>query len=195
METTMTPRLNDPYKLAQAPIKAMMALEAALAVSGLDHNLLELVKLRASQINGCAFCIHMHTTDLRKHGESEMRLYMLNAWRESTLYSSRERAALAWTEALTQLVETGAPDADYALMKAEFTEAEQVNLTLAIGAINVWNRLQIGFRAAHPLADIGDVLQTTALEIENGRIVAIYITRNPDKLTHAACLVGGAATP
>jgi len=152
----MTPRLNEPFKLALAPIKAMQTLEVALAASGLDHNLLELVKLRASQINGCAFCIHMHTTDLRRHGESEMRLYMLNAWRESTLYSPRERAALAWTEALTRLAETGAPDADYALVKAEFTDAEQVNLTLAIGAINVWNRLQVGFRAAHPLEDIGD---------------------------------------
>tara|TARA_R110002124_G_scaffold92868_8_gene235939 strand:- start:11373 stop:11837 length:465 start_codon:yes stop_codon:yes gene_type:complete len=152
----MKPRLNDPYKLAQAPIKAMQALEVALAASGLDHNLLELVKLRASQINGCAFCIHMHTTDLRKHGEIEMRLYMLNAWRESSLYSPRERAALAWTEALTRLAETGAPDADYDLVKTEFTDAEQVNLTLAIGAINVWNRLQVGFRAAHPQEDIVD---------------------------------------
>jgi len=147
----MTPRLNDPYKLAPAPIKAMMALEAALAGSGLDHELLELIKLRASQINGCAFCIHMHTTDLRKHGEIEMRLYMLDAWRESPLYSNRERAALAWTEALTKLSQTGAPDADYEDLKAEFTEAEQVNLTLAIGAINVWNRLQVGFRAQHPM--------------------------------------------
>ncbi len=147
----MTPRLNDPYKLAPAPIKAMQALEAALAASGLDHELLELIKLRASQINGCAFCIHMHTTDLRKHGEIEMRLYMLDAWRESPLYSNRERAALAWTEALTKLSQTGAPDADYEDLKAEFTEAEQVNLTLAIGAINVWNRLQVGFRAQHPM--------------------------------------------
>ena len=134
----------------------MQALEVELAASGLDHELLELVKLRASQINGCAFCIHMHTTDLRKHGEIEMRLYMLNAWRESPLYSNRERAALAWTEALTRLSETGAPDAEYEDLKAEFTEAEQVNLTLAIGAINVWNRLQVGFRAAHPMEDIGD---------------------------------------
>jgi alkylhydroperoxidase family enzyme len=93
----------------------------------------------------------MHTTDARKHGESEMRLYMLNAWRESSLYSDRERAALAWTEALTLLPQTGAPDADYDLVKNQFSEAEQVNLTLLIGAINVWNRLQVGFRAAHPV--------------------------------------------
>jgi AhpD family alkylhydroperoxidase len=148
----MTPRLEAPMKAAPAAIKAMVALETALASSGLDHNLLELIKLRASQINGCAFCIHLHTTDLRKRGESEMRLYMLTAWRESSLYNARERAALGWTEALTRLAETGAPDADYELLKAEFTDAEQVNLTLAIGAINAWNRLQVGFRVAHPVS-------------------------------------------
>ncbi|MFG1373497.1 carboxymuconolactone decarboxylase family protein [Xanthobacter oligotrophicus] len=147
----MTVRIAEPFKAAPAAIKAMMALEAALAASGLEHNLLELVKLRASQINGCAYCIHMHASDLRKHGETEMRLYMLSAWRESSLYSARERAALAWTDALTRLAETGAPDADYALVEAAFTEAEQVNLTLAIGAINAWNRLQVGFRVAHPV--------------------------------------------
>lgn len=148
----MTPRLEAPMKAAPAAIKAMVALEAALNSSGLDHNLLELIKLRASQINGCAFCIHLHTTDLRKHGESEMRLYMLTAWRESSLYNARERAALGWTEALTRLAETGAPDADYERLKAEFTDVEQVNLTIAIGAINVWNRLQVGFRVAHPVS-------------------------------------------
>lgn len=147
----MTPRLENPIKLAPEAIKAMVALEAALKASGLEPSLLELVKLRASQINACAFCIHMHASDLRKRGETEMRLYMLNAWRESSLYSARERAALAWTEALTLLAETGAPDADYALVSAEFTPAEQVNLTLAVGAINVWNRLQVGLRAAHPV--------------------------------------------
>ncbi|WP_431284241.1 carboxymuconolactone decarboxylase family protein [Humitalea sp. 24SJ18S-53] len=146
----MTPRLENPHRLAPEAIKAMMALEGAIAGSGLDHILIELVKLRASQINGCAFCIHMHVTDLRKRGESEMRLHMLNAWRESTFYSPRERAALGWCEALTRVAETGAPDGDYAALKAVFSDAEQVNLTLLIGAINVWNRLQVGFRAAHP---------------------------------------------
>lgn len=147
----MTPRLENPHQLAPGAIKAMMALEASFASSGLEHNLLELVKLRASQINGCAFCIHMHSTDLRKHGEMEMRLYMLNAWRESPLYNARERAALAWTESLTHVAETCAPDADYALVQAAFTEVEQVYLTLAIGAVNAWNRLQVGFRVAHPV--------------------------------------------
>src|SRR3954447_12104995 len=124
MELTMTPRLANPFKAAPEGMKAMVAFEATLKASGLDPILLELVKLRASQINGCAFCIHMHATDLRSHGESEMRLYMLNAWRESPLYSERERAALAWTEALTLVAQTGAPDADYEALKSRFNEAE-----------------------------------------------------------------------
>ncbi|MBZ5709544.1 carboxymuconolactone decarboxylase family protein [Nannocystis pusilla] len=146
-----TPRLQNPFKHAPEGFKAMMALEASFKSSGLEHSVIELVKLRASQINGCAFCIHMHATDARKAGETEMRLYMLNAWRESSLYTPRERAALAWTESLTRLAETGAPDADYELVKAQFNEAEQVQLTLLIGAINVWNRVQVGLRAAHPV--------------------------------------------
>lgn len=149
----MTPRIANPHALAPEAIKAMMALEQSFTKSGLDHDLLELVKFRVSQINGCAFCLHMHATDLRRHGESEMRLYMLSAWRESTLYSDRERAALGWAEALTLLPETGAPDADYDALKAAFSDAEQVWLTMAIGAINTWNRLQVAFRVAHPVDD------------------------------------------
>ncbi|WP_340646602.1 carboxymuconolactone decarboxylase family protein [Phenylobacterium sp.] len=145
----MTPRVKNPFKHIPDGLKAMMAVEASVAASSLEHSLVELVKLRASQINGCAFCIHMHVTDARAHGETEMRLHMLNAWRESPLYSDRERAALAWTEALTLLAATGAPDADFELVKGQFSEVEQVNLTLAIGAINLWNRLQVGLRAAH----------------------------------------------
>ncbi|OYX73523.1 MAG: alkylhydroperoxidase [Rhizobiales bacterium 32-66-11] len=152
----MTTRLKTPFKSAPEGIKALMALEASFKASGLEPNLMELVKLRASHINGCAFCIHMHATDARALGESEMRLYMLNAWRESTLYNDRERAALAWTEALTRLAETGAPDQDYAQIKAVFSEAEQVQLSLLIGAINLWNRLQVGFRAAHPVEPARD---------------------------------------
>jgi AhpD family alkylhydroperoxidase len=146
-----TPRIRNPHALAPEGIKAMTALEVSFKTGGLEHSLQELVKLRASQINGCAYCIHMHATDLRQSGESEMRLYILTAWRESSLYTPRERAALGWTEALTRLAETGAPDADYDALKAEFTDAEQVQLTLLIGAINTWNRLQVGFRAAHPV--------------------------------------------
>lgn len=147
----MTARLKElPFKLAPDAYKAMTALEAAIKASGLEHSLIELVKMRASQINGCAYCIHMHSTDARKAGETEMRLYMLNAWRESTLYTPREQAALAWTESLTMVAATGAPDKDYELVKAEFSDAEQVNLTMLIGAINAWNRLAIAFRLAHP---------------------------------------------
>lgn len=137
---------------AAAPnaIKAMRALEDYVQSCGLEKSLIELVKTRASQINQCAFCIEMHTRDARAAGESEARLYLLSAWRESSLYSDRERAALAWTEALTWLADTGAPDEDYDQMRAAFSEEEQVNLTLLIGAINVWNRLAVGFRAQHP---------------------------------------------
>jgi len=142
-------RIN-PHLVAPKLLAPMLALEEQFKASSLEPSLVELVKMRASQINGCAFCIHMHSTDARKAGETEMRLYMLNAWRESTLYTPRERAALAWTESLTLVAATGAPDSDYDLVKAEFSEAEQVNLTMLIGAINAWNRLAIGFRMAHP---------------------------------------------
>jgi AhpD family alkylhydroperoxidase len=152
----MTPRVTNPFKAAPDGIKAMMALETVLEAGGLEHGLRELVKLRASQINGCAYCIHMHVKDALVAGETGMRLHMLPAWRESSLYTPRERAALAWTESLTLLAQTGAPDADYGLIRAEFTESEQVNLTLLIGAINVWNRLQVGFRAVHPVVE-GDL--------------------------------------
>lgn len=135
---------------AMKAMKAMIALNDFVENCGLEHSLLELVKMRASQINGCAYCLHMHSTDARKQGESEMRLYMLDAWRESSLYSERERAALAWTEALTRLSATRAPDADYAEMARHFSEEEQVNLTVAINMINSWNRIAVGFRSQHP---------------------------------------------
>jgi len=132
-------------------IKAMLGLEKFVQGCGLEKSLTELVKTRASQINGCAFCLHMHTRDARASGETEERLYLLSAWRESPLYSARERAALAWTEALTLVSETGAPDADYDRLAAEFSAEEQANLSLLIGAINVWNRLAVGFRSVHPV--------------------------------------------
>ena len=112
---------------------------------------MDLVVTRASQINGCAFCLDMHTADARKRGETEQRLYLLDAWRDSPLYSERERAALAWTEALTLLAETRAPDDVYEALKAQFSDEEQVKLTLLIVAINGWNRIQVGFRAVHPV--------------------------------------------
>ena len=146
----MTPRIANAFRLIPAGYKAVAAAEASIKESSLEKKLLHLVKLRASQINHCAYCIHMHTTEARAQGETEMRLYMLNAWRESPLYSERERAALAWTEALTLVADTNAPDEVYEELKAHFNEVEQVNLTLQIGTINLWNRLQVGFRAAHP---------------------------------------------
>ncbi|AVT80006.1 carboxymuconolactone decarboxylase family protein [Rhodopseudomonas palustris] len=145
----MTPRLN-PATAAPDAYKAMVALEKYIQGSGLESSLIELVKMRASQINGCAFCLDMHSKDARAHGETEQRLYLLNAWRESPLYTDRERAALGWTEALTLVAQTQAPDQDYAAVKSHFNDAEQVNLTLLIGAINTWNRFAIGFRMLHP---------------------------------------------
>jgi AhpD family alkylhydroperoxidase len=140
-----------PFEVAPGALKPMIELEKNLKNSGLEHSLIELVKTRASQINGCAYCIHMHTKDARANGESEERLYLLSAWRESPLYSDRERAALAWTEALTLVSETHAPDEDYEELSRHFTPEEQVKLTLLIGAINTWNRIAIGFRSIHPV--------------------------------------------
>ena len=126
--------------------KAMSGLHAFVHRCGLDHTLLELVKLRASQINGCAHCIDMHTKELRAAGESEQRLYLLNAWEESPFYSERERAALAWTEAVTLITEGHVPDEVYEQARAQFCEEELANLTLAMIAINGANRLNIAFR-------------------------------------------------
>ena len=146
----MKPRLN-PYQAAPETVKAMMALEDHLVKSGLETSLYHLVKTRASQINGCAYCIHMHTRDARAHGETEERLYLLDAWRESPLYTDRERAALAWTESLTLIAETHAPDDVFDEVKKHFTDDEIVKLTILIGAINTWNRLAISMRSIHPV--------------------------------------------
>ncbi len=136
----------DFYTASPYAIKALIALEVAVNKLGLEPSLLELVKLRASQINGCAFCVDMHTTDARKAGETERRLHGVSVWRETPFFSERERAALSWTEAMTQISLTHAPDADYELLKSQFTPKEQVDLTLAISTINSWNRFAIGFR-------------------------------------------------
>ncbi|MCX6950646.1 MAG: carboxymuconolactone decarboxylase family protein [Verrucomicrobia bacterium] len=146
----MQPRLNY-FAADPASIHALRAVEAHLRAGALEHSLYELVKLRASQINGCAFCIDMHTRDARTHGETEQRLYLLSAWRESPLYTDRERAALEWTEALTLIAETRASDDAYATVRAQFNDQELVQLTLLIGTINAWNRLAIGFRSVHPV--------------------------------------------
>ena len=145
----MSARLN-PFAAAPEMIAAMTAFETAVVSSGLEHSLIELVKIRASQINGCAFCLHMHSRDARAAGESEERLHLVAAWWESSLFTPREKAALTWTDSLTLIAQTRAPDADYAVMREEFDEAEAVKLTMLIGAINVWNRLAVGFRSQHP---------------------------------------------
>ena len=146
----MKRRLN-PYTAAPAAMQAVEGVEAYIQGCGLEKGLIELVKMRASQINGCAFCLDMHSKDARKDGETEQRLYLLNAWEESPLYSPRERAALAWTEAVTRIAETHAPDAAYEEVRRHFSEAETVNLTTLVGLINLWNRIAIGFRSQHPV--------------------------------------------
>ncbi|QND52490.1 carboxymuconolactone decarboxylase family protein [Phyllobacterium sp. 628] len=145
----MKARLN-PYNYA-ATMKPMFAMEETVVKSGLEHSLIELVKMRASQINGCAYCIDMHSKDAIKSGETVQRLVLLDAWQESPLYSDRERAALAWTEVLTLVAETHVPDSDFETLKQHFTEEEIVKLTMLIVTINSWNRISIGFRAIHPV--------------------------------------------
>lgn len=130
---------------------ALAAIEAYIQRSGLPARLVDLMKMRASQINGCAFCLDMHSKDARKLGETEQRLYLLNAWRESPIYTPAERAALAWTEALTLIAETHAPDADYELLQKHFSAKEIADLTILIGMINLWNRIAIGMRSQHPV--------------------------------------------
>lgn len=142
----MQPRINFETVPAE-PRRALLSLEAYIHNhSGLEPNLIGLVKMRASQINGCAYCIDMHSKDLRAEGETEQRIYELNAWRETPFYSDRERAALEWTEAVTLVSETHVPDDVYERVRRHFNQDELVNLTLAVATINVWNRLAISFR-------------------------------------------------
>ena len=147
---TPTPRFA-PFKLSPDVTKAMLAVESALGETGIEHGLGELVRLRASQINGCSVCIYMHVQDAKSHGETDLRIQMLDAWRESPLFTDRERAALAWTEALTRINKSHASDADYDMVKSQFNETEISALTLIVGMINAWNRLQIAARASHPV--------------------------------------------
>ena len=141
----MTQRINYP-QVCPDGIKAMAGLQQYVENSGLEHNLLELVKMRASQLNGCAYCLDMHSKDARAAGETEQRLYLLNAWREAPFYTERERAALAWTERLTKIHKGPVSDELYAEVRKQFSEKELVDLTLAVIAINGWNRLAIPFR-------------------------------------------------
>ncbi len=143
---SMEPRI-DFIKASPDTTKAMYGLEHAIRKSGLEPSLLQLVKMRASQINGCAYCIDMHSKDARAAGETEQRLYALNAWRETPFFSDRERAALEWTESLTLIAQNHVPDELFERVGQHFSEAEIVNLTFAVAAINTWNRLAISLRA------------------------------------------------
>jgi AhpD family alkylhydroperoxidase len=145
----MAHRLN-PFTTAPEGYAAIAAVETYLKDCGLDHRLQLLVKTRVSQINGCEYCLHMHTEDARGLGETEARLYLLDAWHESALYSPRERAALAWAEALTHIARTRAPDDLYDELLRHFSEKEVADLSIAIALINAWNRLAIGARVVHP---------------------------------------------
>ncbi len=142
----MEARLN-PYKIAPQVYPAVVALQKYVDSCGLERPLLELVRLRASQINGCAYCLDMHTKDARALGETEQRLHLISAWRESPFYTEREHAALEWTESVTLISETHVPDEVYERVRQQFTQAELVNLTAAIAMINTWNRLSVAFRA------------------------------------------------
>jgi AhpD family alkylhydroperoxidase len=145
----MTPRLN-PLTTVPDGYAALTAVEKYLETSGLDHKLMLLVKVRVSQMNGCAYCLHMHTQDAKKLGETDKRLFLLDAWHESDLYSARERAALGWAEALTNIASSRAPDDVYAETKRHFSEKEIADLSIVVAMINAWNRLSIGLRAVHP---------------------------------------------
>ncbi|HEV2569821.1 carboxymuconolactone decarboxylase family protein [Sphingomonas sp.] len=142
----MKPRLNF-YQAGPKAMRPMLELEAAVRGSGIDPKLLHLIKLRASQLNGCAFCLDMHAHEARADGESQQRLDVLSAWAETDLFDEREQAALAWTEALTLVADTHAPDHIYDRFAAAFDEKERVAISLAIVTINAWNRLAIGFRS------------------------------------------------
>ena len=141
----MESRLSN-YEAASDAIKALSTLEATVRTLGIDPRLLDLIKLRASQINGCAYCVDMHAAELRKAGETERRMDALCVWRDTPFFTVRERAVLAWTEAVTRISETHAPDEDYEALKREFSERERANITLAIATINCWNRVSIAFR-------------------------------------------------
>lgn len=141
----MTPRL-DTNQASPEAIKALMSLERALSALDIDATLADLVRLRASQINGCTYCVDLHSNEARRRGETERRLHCVVAWRDAPFFTDRERAVLAWTESLTLLPTSHAPDEDYAALRAHCSEAECVNLSLLIGAINTWNRLSVGFR-------------------------------------------------
>lgn len=146
----MSPRMNI-FQAAPDAMKAMLAVEATFENSGLEHSLMELVKLRASQINGCAYCVDMHVKESRHDGLSEQWINLMCVWRESPVYDARERALLGWVDAVTNIAQTGAPDDAYETLQAHFSSEEIAKITVAIGTINVWNRIAVGFRSQHPI--------------------------------------------
>jgi AhpD family alkylhydroperoxidase len=152
-DKSVQPRL-DARKVSPDLYKAMLNLENYVEASGLERKLLDLVKIRASQINGCAYCIIIHTNDARKHGETDEWMHLLNAWREAPIYSARERAALAWTEAVTKISDHHVPDDVYDEARRHFSEKELVDLTAAVIAINGWNRAAIAFRVTPLLTSV-----------------------------------------
>jgi AhpD family alkylhydroperoxidase len=143
----MTPRIDVMKYVGSGPGRAILALQREVEKSGLDKSLLHLVEIRASQINGCAYCIDMHTKDARAAGEAEQRIYALNAWRETPFFTDRERAALDWAEQVTLVADSHIPDDAFERVRQQFNESEVVALTVAAATINVWNRLSIAFRA------------------------------------------------
>jgi AhpD family alkylhydroperoxidase len=158
-------------KAAPELLEAMQPLNDYVHNSGLEPSLIDLVVIRASQINGCAYCIDMHTKDARARGETEQRIYELDAWRETPFYSEREMAALAWTEAVTLIADGHVPDDVYEEARKQFTEVELVNLTITIGLINLWNRLSISFRS---VPGRYKTARSTGAERETGRTEATY---------------------
>jgi len=139
------------YRSIPGVYSAMLGLEKYLESASLDKKLMDLVRLRVSQINGCAYCVDMHVKESRHDGLSEQWINLMCVWRESPIYDAKERALLGWVDAVTRIAETGAPDADFEALKAHFTEEEITKITVAIGTINVWNRLAVGFRSQHPI--------------------------------------------
>lgn len=143
----------DYFPKAPELMKAVLALNKAVEESGLERSLLHLIKLRASQINGCSYCVDMHAHEAREDGETEQRLYLVAAWKESPLFSERERVAFAWTEAVTLISQGGVSDQLYATARRQFSEEELVRLTVAVSIINTWNRLSVSFHSIHPVRE------------------------------------------
>ncbi|SOE18110.1 AhpD family alkylhydroperoxidase [Hoeflea halophila] len=146
----MKPRL-DFHKAAPDAFKAVLQLDSYVQKCGLERRFIDLIKLRASQINGCAYCVDMHVKESRRDGLSEQWINLMSVWREAYVYDAKERALLGWVDAVTNLAQTGVPDSEFEALKAHFTEAEIVDITVAIGVINTWNRLAVSFRTPHPL--------------------------------------------